>query len=59
MNPPTTQASASNAEARQRKEERLIALYMDLTGASESTARSVYMYLGWPPSSSDSGAPGK
>jgi hypothetical protein len=45
MNPPSPSQSASAAD-RQRKEERLIALYMDLTGASEATARSVYMHLG-------------
>ena len=45
MNSPATSSSA-NAADRQRQEERLIALYMDLTGASEAAARSVYMHLG-------------
>ena len=45
MNPSGVNTSATTSE-QQRKEERLIALYMDLTGANEATARSVYMHLG-------------
>ncbi len=45
MEPPNPNSSQAAAERRQR-EERLIALYMEMTGVSESAARSVYMHLG-------------
>jgi hypothetical protein len=48
---------SGTAENPQRKEERLIALYRDLTGDSENAARSVYMHLhlgALPPAATDS-----
>ncbi len=44
MESPNPNSSQAAAERRQR-EERLIALYMEMTGVSESAARSVYMHL--------------
>lgn len=41
---PSTTSGPSAAE-RQSKEERLIALYMELTGVTEAAARDVYMHL--------------
>jgi len=57
VNSPSTSGSGNVAE-RQRREERLIALYMELTGANEAAARSVYMHLGLGRDSSSTSATG-